>query len=122
MKMPPDPEWYAEKAKQEDGCDVSAGLPPYIPGFAPSDADIYYNIQIVRLLRTIEASGREIIEQQEELSKAYSKIARLKDAIKDIASQAAGHKRSVAFNNGVNIALENIELLAKSAIGECGDD
>lgn len=83
MKMPPDPEWYAEKAKQEDGCDVSAGLPPYIPGFAPSDADIYYNIQIARLLRTIEASGREIIEQQEELSEAYAKISRLEGRIEE---------------------------------------
>lgn len=49
MKMPPDPEWYAEKAKLEDGCDVSAGLPPYIPGFVPSDADRFYNGIVVKM-------------------------------------------------------------------------
>lgn len=83
MKMPTDPKWYAEKAELENGCDVSAGLPPYIPAFVPSEADIHYNGAIAKLLRTIEASGREIIELQEELSEANSKIARLRGSIEE---------------------------------------
>lgn len=48
MKMPTDPNWYVKKAKLEDGCDVSAGLPPYIPGFVPSDADRHYERVIAK--------------------------------------------------------------------------
>lgn len=81
MKMPPDPEWYAEKAKLEDGQEISAGLPSYVPPFIPSEADRYYSGVIAKLMRTIETSGREIIEQQEDLSEAYTKIARLEGSI-----------------------------------------
>lgn len=42
----------------------------------------------------------------------------LKDLIHEIKLQAGGHKRSTAYSDGVNIALENIEKLAIQAMEE----
>jgi hypothetical protein len=50
--------------------------------------------------------------------------ARLKQAVEvmgEIARQAEGHKRSTAYNDGVNIALENIESIAVAFIKEQTD-
>lgn len=38
------------------------------------------------------------------------------DALEEIQSQANGHKRSTASNGGVNIALENIEAIARAVL------
>ncbi|MGV0879496.1 hypothetical protein V6767_20385 [Martelella sp. FLE1502] len=38
------------------------------------------------------------------------------EALEEIQRQAIGHKRSTAYNDGVNIALENIEVIAGFAL------
>lgn len=50
-------------------------------------------------------------------NRLYNNAYGLLDALQEIRNQAHGHKRSIAYNDGVNIALANIEAIAIHAIG-----
>lgn len=47
---------------------------------------------------------------------SYTRVDKLEDALQLIESQAEGHKSSLAYNNGENIALLNIRNIARIAL------
>jgi hypothetical protein len=51
----------------------------------------------------------------------FRTIERLEDALELIESQADGHKASVAYNGGENIALVNIRNIARITLRETRD-
>lgn len=64
----------------------------------------------------IEELERRVTELEAAASTRQSEI--YTTALDEIRSQAGGHKRSTAYNNGVNIALENIEMISKLALDD----
>ncbi|MFK0330875.1 hypothetical protein ACIQUB_07105 [Rhizobium sp. NPDC090275] len=46
MKLPITKEWLEKRAALENGHEISAGKPDYVPGFVPSAADRHYSMLI----------------------------------------------------------------------------
>ena len=71
----------------------------------------------------IEIQHQQIIDlTSAELIRRLEINQRLIDSLEEINIQANGHKRSVAYNDGINIALENIENIAYTAVKEARNE
>lgn len=79
------------------------------------------------ILSSIDGEREEAADRIEELERRVSELETATStrqseiyttALDEIRSQAGGHKRSTAYNNGVNIALENIEMISKLALDD----
>ncbi|HEY9155560.1 MAG TPA: hypothetical protein VIM69_10535 [Opitutaceae bacterium] len=77
-----DKDWFEKHAALEGDLEIGAGVPDYLPGFAPSAADAYYNRVIERLMARI----REL--EAAHPSPSAPDISALVEALESIAANA----------------------------------